>query len=272
MTNKILSLEDKKKVGYEILKYVSGFCEEHGIRYYLAYGTLLGAVRHKGFIPWDDDVDLFIPRPDYMRLLETFVGSHEYKLLSCFNKKDYVYPFSKVQSIYTKTLLPSGKVLDHGLGIDLFPLDGIPDELDLTTAEEIFKKENDVFINYVQKYDAYKFLNITSLKNRIKVFLYKASVMTGALNRKGQKLSTNPYDSEYDDCSTVACVVGMHDGVFTPFKKDWFTPRKLKFEDAYFDAPACYDEMLSLLYPNYMQLPPESERITTHIADFVWSF
>ena len=69
---KIIPIEEVKKIQLDILDSVAQFCEERGLRYYLAYGTLLGAVRHKGYIPWDDDIDLHMPRPDYERFLREY--------------------------------------------------------------------------------------------------------------------------------------------------------------------------------------------------------
>ena len=271
MIKKELSLEEKKKVSFDILKSVCSFCEEHGIRYYLAYGTLLGAIRHKGFIPWDDDVDLLMPRPDYIKFLDTFEGPQDLKVVSCFNSRDYVLPFAKVQNNKTKMMLPSGKIIDQGLGIDLFPVDGIPDDLSLEEAERIFRKENDIFIKSIQKYDNFKFLVPKTIKEHIKVCAYKASILTGILNGKCRKISKNPFDSDYDSCSMVASAVGMHSGKFRPFKKEWFDPIKVEFEGDHFIAPAGYDEILSMIYSNYMELPPEKDRITTHIAKYIWS-
>ncbi len=271
MNSRELDLSEKQKVSLEILQYVADFCEEHHIRYYLAYGTLLGAIRHKGFIPWDDDVDLFLPRPDYDRFLREFIDTETYRLLSCFNTKDYVLPFSKVQNSKTIMQLPSGKIINQGLGIDLFPVDGIPDEYDLYDAKSLFEKENDVFINIVQKFDAFKFLTPKTAKEYAKVIVYRTSIATGILNKKGRSISVNPYNSEYDDCSRVASVVGIHSGIFRPFQKEWFTPITVEFEGHHFIAPSGYDEILSMIYPNYMQLPPKEKQVTTHIAYYIWA-
>lgn len=271
MLNNELNLSDKQRVSFEILQTVANFCSEHNIRYYLAYGSLLGAIRHKGFIPWDDDVDLFVPRPDYDRFLATFADTKKYKVLSCYNSKDYVLPFSKVCNTEIKMKLPSGKIIDQGLGIDLFPIDGIPDGLDLKEAEEIFEKENNIFINTVQKYDTFKFLTPKTVKEYIKVFVYRGSIVTGALNKKGRSISVNPFDSEYDECNIVTSAVGIHSGIFRVYRKEWFMPMLVEFEGAQFVAPSGYDTILSMIYPNYMELPPEEERVTTHIASYIWT-
>ena len=93
---KELSLNELKEIELETLKMFHAFCVEHNIRYFLAYGTLLGAIRYKKFIPWDDDVDLLIPREDYDRLLTLFQDNEKYKLYSFERNPDYLFTFAKL--------------------------------------------------------------------------------------------------------------------------------------------------------------------------------
>ena len=120
---KLLTLSETKEISLNILKYVSDYCNEKGIRYFAAYGTLLGAVRHGGFIPWDDDVDLVMLREDYDKFVESacsdFTG--RYKCIS-FTQDTFVFPYTKI--IDTETTAISDNVMEiekHGMGIDIFP-------------------------------------------------------------------------------------------------------------------------------------------------------
>ena len=124
-----LSPEEYKKVLLSILTRIDSICRENGLKYMLAYGTLLGAVRHKGFIPWDDDIDLLLPRKDYetLRSVAKSFNTKEWKLLSYSNEPRFLLPFMKYcnkHTIVTPPRFNTGFV--YGLSIDIFPLDYAP--------------------------------------------------------------------------------------------------------------------------------------------------
>ena len=134
---KELTLDELKQIELETLKMFHAFCVENNIRYYLAYGTLLGAVRYKKFIPWDDDVDLLIPREDYDRLITLFKDNERYRLYSFERNKDYHFPFAKLCDMTTlkvEDFYPNAKV-KLGVEIDLFPLDNFNSDYDKAVQE-----------------------------------------------------------------------------------------------------------------------------------------
>ena len=95
-----LSLQEIQKGSLEILRIVAKICDKQGLIYYLAYGTLIGAIRHKGFIPWDDDIDIWMPRNDYKKFIEYFIKHKDelkpYELFSVYNNVDYPYEISRI--------------------------------------------------------------------------------------------------------------------------------------------------------------------------------
>ena len=123
------SLRKLQKIEADILQVVSKICDEEQIRYYLSSGTLLGAVRHQGFIPWDDDIDIMIPRPDYERFLRVASEKLPPYLALCHYTKDCNYPFRQAKVVdkryqLVREIFSDNKAYD--VWIDVFPLDGLP--------------------------------------------------------------------------------------------------------------------------------------------------
>lgn len=128
MKQKNITLQEMQKYVANILKQFDAFCNENGLTYFVGYGTLLGAIRHDGFIPWDDDIDIMMPRGDYEKLL-TYAALDNvgrYEIISRMNRKNWPYPLAKCVDSNTEleeTNFNSGRL---GVYIDLFPLDGLP--------------------------------------------------------------------------------------------------------------------------------------------------
>ena len=113
--------QEIKDVELYVLKTLTDYCNAHEIRYFLSYGTLIGAIRHQGFIPWDDDVDVIIPRPDYMRLIR-LLGDQEInscKLSSPYNNRDHFLPYSKIYHVKTEKIEEGVQYRGRPLGIDV---------------------------------------------------------------------------------------------------------------------------------------------------------
>ena len=128
MDKKPITLEERKKIQLGMLDEIDSFCREHDIRYSLAFGTLIGAIRHKGYIPWDDDVDLIMPLPDMLRFKKEF-KSDKLAYVDLDTVPHYEYHFSRI--CYLPTYSKTG-VLEksYGVNIDLYPVVGMPDTED----------------------------------------------------------------------------------------------------------------------------------------------
>ena len=265
-TEALIDLEESKKIELEILTYFARFCEEHGLRYFLAYGTLIGAVRHKGFIPWDDDVDVQMPREDYNRLIEIFNDQKEIEHLTLVSPEDKISRHSIVKIIDTRTVKIE-KEVDYkngylGIDIDVFPIDGQP--IDEESYDKWWNKLNKIYWIYL--------INIldpsVSIKKSLAVPLIRVLFNKKRMKKNADKLhAAYPYEtSQY---------VGVNE---TPFdyktdradKKHYENFVTLEFEGQSFRAPCGYEEILSTIYGDYMKLPPEEERVTHHSNYCYW--
>lgn len=250
---KELTLNDIKKIELGILDYVVELCETHNLRYYLAYGTLIGAIRHHGFIPWDDDIDIIMPRPDYEKLLDISESNpnEKYQFLSSRNKS-YLYGFSKV--VDKKTRIEDEDVESiPGLGVwlDIFPYDGM-------TSKSSF---NNKFCFILNKLRAAAIYTKCPKEKGANYLIWKLCRLIGY----------RPFLKLYEHfCKLVPYDTAKYVGLISD-KKDYHSVNlfgssiKVEFEGKEYDAPIGYDQILKNYYGNYMQLPPEEQRVSHHI-------
>lgn len=261
-----LSHEELQQEELRLLLAFDSLCKQHGLRYSLQAGTLLGAVRHKGFIPWDDDVDVSMPRPDYERLLTLSDAMPAPLGLLTPGNSAFPLPFSKVitTSVRAQEEVAEG-VMDEYLWIDIFPMDGAFDSDDENS--KVQSRLNRLMrMSVWQAYGAHP--GDPAIKKLVKTI---ARPFCKALRAKRRTLACadavmrNP---GYERAERVCSFMGGA-------KRGWSLP-KLGYEDMItvelagheFLAMGCWDEYLTKVYGDYMKLPPESERITHHLK--VW--
>ena len=126
---KKLTREEVKTVQMDILDALVKFCDQNSLRISVSSGTLIGAVRHKGYIPWDDDIDVYMPRGDYMKLEKILpeLLDGKYKLASLYRLKNWHLTFAKLYDIRTETKLQNRSVIPYGVFVDIFPVDDVPE-------------------------------------------------------------------------------------------------------------------------------------------------
>lgn len=260
---KELSLNELKEIELETLKMFHAFCVEHNIRYYLAFGTLLGAIRYKKFIPWDDDVDLLIPREDYNRLLTLFQDNERYRLYAFERNKDYHFPFAKLCDMTTRkveTAYPKSKV-EMGVEIDLFPLDNF--DPDLETA----KQEARRIKGYMGRL-GYTKVDKPHTKNPIKFVAW--SVILGYNKLIGgayfiKKIHKECCKKEQVGSAYVGAKAWCIWGERGIIPAEVFSETiEIEFEGEKFFAPKGYDTYLTCLYGDYLPEPPVEKRKTHH--------
>ena len=271
---KEMTLEDIQSVSLNILKDVHAFCESHDINYSLAYGTLLGAIRHKGFIPWDDDVDILIPRPDFERFCQEYKSSCGYEL--------YTPEYGNIFITYARVCDNEHTTVNTnrpwstkttGVWVDIFPLDGLPsDKMDFlglvkqirTIQKTIDRLRTGRYLKLSESIDLRNFL--FCLAKRVLYYKYDINDL---LHQHIQLIKGNRYE-DADFCGQL-CVMDYPEKEHNP-KENFNHFIKVPFCDSEFYIMNGYDNVLKQYYGNYMELPPKEKRVppqeSTH--KFYW--
>lgn len=258
---KELSLEELKVIELDILKMFHAFCEEHNIRYFLAYGTLLGAIRYKKFIPWDDDVDVILLRQDYDRLLneaEQVLDSEKFYLQKEFSEHWPMF-FSKLRLNNTTCLEkyhPKDPQIHQGIYIDIFPCDNcakskLGRKIQFYASKVVIAKAL-----YKRGYDT----DSKKKKAFMKICRFLPNKLFLAITKAG-KADSNMVHSFLGGAS------GFKKSVYP--RKYFLTQIQAPFEGKYYPIPAGYDRLLRILYGNYRQLPPAEQRLCKRHAILV---
>lgn len=261
---KELDITNIKKIQLNILCAVDEYCRENKIDYFIYYGTLLGAVRHKGYIPWDDDIDIAMFRKDYEIFIKNFNKSRndQFQVLHSSIDKKFPYEFAKIHDKNTKIIENSAVKYEIGINIDLFVLDNFPT---VKSAERQYKKSfmarkileckhiclrsSDNFFKKIAKVVLHFFANICSI--------YSCTNKINRIARRYEHSAPPPLL-----CADVCQRWFLKENVL---HKSWFNSIiYIEFEGKKFPAPKHYDKVLNSIYGLYMKLPPLEEQRSHH--------
>jgi len=244
-----------------ILKDVHDFCTANHIRYSLAYGSLIGAIRHQGFIPWDDDIDIMMPRPDYEKFCHSY-SSNKYELVSSYNHHSYL-AFSRVcemSKTHAECFVPWCDI-QTGIWIDIFPLDGA--EVIKKNFNNRYKRANLLWrLIYLERGAKCRFSKTLSIAQTCKLAAKKILFINGILLKshlKNFNILIQQYSWERNGkwCQMSCCDNGDNEyNLASDFNDIIMTP----FENYYFCIIKTYDKVLRSQYGNYMEMPPENKR------------
>ena len=262
-----MTLKEVKNVSLDILKDVDKICGENGITYFLGYGTLLGAVRHKGFIPWDNDIDIWVPIDE----LETFWGLIEekskYELLSFYgSKKKFPDGFAKISNPETKVINYASwaGVADRGVAVDVFPLIGCKKNI----VWRFGFLYNNLMVRKSIEYQLGGHRKTGSLKKHlIRIFLYMDNLLHNQnywsvkLYKKMQRVKNSGW---------LGFPIKGLNGKDIYRAEDFSSVEYVEFEGFSFPAPVGWHDILSIRYGDYMTPPPEEERVTHKDSRVYW--
>lgn len=255
-----LSIEEAKKLELDILDFIDSFCKEHGINYCINYGTLIGAIRHKGFIPWDDDIDLSMTRENYEKFIQLFSEKQSrYKLLSLETDDQYFNNFIKIVDPTTKIIdTRNTKTYDSGVFIDIFPMDTFNDT---KVVDVCYKLESFKLLSFS------KYKNIVYGDSKLKDLI--RTLFWLLLRPVSPRFFANQIEKQIQRYR-------VENGKYIAFipskaKEKEIFPRDMfdelietPFEHLVLPAPKHFDTVLKQFYDDYMTVPPKEKQIYIH--------
>lgn len=255
-----LTLDEIKDIELDLLIKFDQFCKKHGLTYSLAYGTLLGAIRHKDFIPWDDDIDVMMPRQDYEKLFSLLCdeGKNIDDYISVLTSKSegYYYHFNKIYNINTVAKMDNN-ITEHGIWLDVFPIDNVPDS---RFKAKIFHIKARCLRNII--------IAATTDFNSKRDFKYYLKLVLKFIADKVGIQKISDYLSKYvqkynnENCKHVSIVHGQYSTDADLDNCQYFEIEEKIFRGHYFCVSKGWDSILKGMYGNYMEIPDKSKQAT----------
>ena len=257
---KIEDIHELRQIQIGILDEVHRFCESHNLCYFLSSGTLIGAVRHKGYIPWDDDIDIYMPRKDYEKFLATYHDqTGRFKSINPYQESNYYYTFAKVVDLRTKMIETETEGYEIGVYMDIFPVDYVTD--DMQERKRVFKLKKLLY-----KIRRCKISNANPLRSRLAYWCYKSlPVSAHYVFRLIQRLIVlgKPTRTVCNMTEAGPKIKGCFPA------EDIASSVDIEFEGKLYKTMVGYKDYLERTYGDYMTLPPVEQRVT-HQFEAYW--
>ncbi len=265
-----IGLRESQEVAKNILDVVVDICDQNNLKYYLIYGTLIGAVRHKDFIPWDDDLDIMMPREDYNKFVKIVKKDPTLlKGLELFDptiNKNYPYMIGRVSDPTYKIIMENEMPYGMGLFIDIYPFDGLGNDLNQAIKQGLKGDRLSSLMYQATRKKCKMEITTSPFRKIIKYPVFKISKIIGSQYFKNKLLGLEK-DNKFlfNNSKYVGCLVWLSGGKKDIFKGSWFGDGKMAyFGSKEYRIPSHSDKVLSHIYGDYMKLPPKKDRVGHH--------
>lgn len=270
------TLRELQRTSVGILEEFDRVCKKNNLRYYLGFGTLLGAVRHKGYIPWDDDIDLCMPRADYDRFMEKHYQEIAFPYQVCDytldHNSNYSFNFRVENSKVFIVRIVGGKETYVPSWISIFPIDGLPESV---AGQKVQAKRMSLYYTLLR----FSRSSLTGYGNTPKSVPEKIGVLLNNTLKIGKwidprKMAKRMNDrlKKYDFDTSDRVGIYTFDRYPLAYEKAWFgQPTEIMFENRLFPAPSDPDAFLRHCYGDYMKLPPKDQQKQSHSIRIVFA-
>ena len=262
-----LNIEQIHKATLGIVEKLIEICDKINVNYYVAYGSLIGVVRHKGFIPWDDDFDVVMLRDDYEKFCDYCIKNENklkpFKLLSRKCEKKYPYNIARLNNMNYKAVYDNVQGYESGIFIDIYPLDGAGSDVD-KVLKKVEKKKSNLFRITLWSIDDHYTKSTYNkwYRSIIKYFVRGYSKVRGAKHFLDKMEN---FKNLYDINNSRYIAEMTLDSGLTLYEKSWFDKYiYMDFENLKVKVPIGYDDFLRCHYGDYMKFPPKEEQVPHH--------
>ncbi len=262
-----LNIEQIHKETLGIVEKLIEICDKINVNYYVAYGSLIGVVRHKGFIPWDDDFDVVMLRDDYEKFCDYCIKNENklkpFKLLSRKCEKKYPYNIARLNNMNYKAVYDNVQGYESGIFIDIYPLDGAGSDVD-KVLKKVEKKKSNLFRITLWSIDDHYTKSTYNkwYRSIIKYFVRGYSKVRGAKHFLDKMEN---FKNLYDINNSRYIAEMTWDSGLTLYEKSWFDKYiYMDFENLKVKVPIGYDDFLRCHYGDYMKFPPKEEQVPHH--------